>query len=124
MVLSELPGKKCGRPFLLGVTEVQAILRTMRDNGAVVKTSIAIATAMGVVCKRNRSLLKKEGGALKLTKNWAKSILYRMGFVKRRVNMKSKVGVEQFEAQYLFDIKATVEMMEILPKLVNWDQQA
>lgn len=49
-----------------------------------------------------------------------------MGFVKRRGNTKSKVGVEQFEAlktQYPFDIKATVEMMEIPPELViNWDQ--
>ena len=49
-----------------------------------------------------------------------------MGFVKRRGNTKSKVGVEQFEAlktQYLLDIKATVEMMEIPPELViNWDQ--
>ena len=49
-----------------------------------------------------------------------------MGFVKRRGNTTSTVGVEQFEAlktQYLFDIKATVEMMEIPPELViNWDQ--
>ena len=49
-----------------------------------------------------------------------------MGFVKRRGSTKSKVGVEQFEAlktQYPFDIKATVEMMEIPPELViNWDQ--
>ena len=92
----------------------------------VVNTSIAIATGTGVVRKPDRSLLKEEGGPLELTKNWAKSILYRMGFVKRRGNRKSKVGVEQFEAlktQYLFDIKATVEMMEIPPELViNWDQ--
>jgi hypothetical protein len=44
-----------------------------------------------------------------------------MGFVKRRGNTKAKVAVEQFEAlktQYLFDIKAVVEMMEIPPELV------
>ena len=82
VVLNELSGTKCGKPFLLGVTvdaEVQAILKAMCDSGAVVNTSIAIATAMCLVCKRNRSLLKEEGGPLKLTKNWAKSILYRMG---------------------------------------------
>ena len=97
----------------------------MRDNGAVVNTSIAIAIAIGVVRKRDRSLLKEEGGPIELKKNWAKSILHRMGFVKRRRNTKAKVAVEQFEAlktQYLFDIKATVEMMEIPPELViNWN---
>ena len=129
LVVSELPGKKRGRPFLLGEkidVEVQTIIRAMRDSGAVVNTSIAIATAMGVLRKRDKSLLKEEGGPLELSKNWAKSVLHRMGFVKRRGNTKAKVAVEQFEAlktQYLFDIKATVEMMEIPPELViNWDQ--
>ena len=129
VVVSQLTGKRRGRPLLLGETidaEIQTIIKAMRDNGAVVNTSIAIAIAIGVVRKRDRSLLKEEGGPLELTKNWAKSILQRMGFVKRRGNTKAKVAVEQFEAlktQYLFDIKATVEMMEIPPELViNWDQ--
>ena len=129
LVVSHLSGKKRGRPFLLGEkvdAEVQTIIRAMRDSGAVVNTSIAIAVAMGVVRKRDRSLLKEEGGPLELEKNWAKSILHRMGFVKRQGNTKAKVAVEQFEAQktqYLFDIKAVVEMMDIPPELViNWDQ--
>ena len=54
----------------------------MRDNGAVVNTSIAIAIAIGVVRKRDRTLLKEEGGPLELKKAWAKFILQRMGFVK------------------------------------------
>ena len=48
-----------------------------------------------------------------------KSILHRMGFVKRRGNTKVKVAVEQFEAlntQYLVDIKPVV-VMEIPPEL-------
>ena len=129
LVVSELPGKKRGRPFLLGEKfniEIQTIIRTMCDSGAVVNTSIAIAITMGVIRKRDRSLLKEGGGHLELMKNWAKSILRGMGFVKRRGNIKAKVAVEQFEVlktQYLFDIKATVEMMEIPPELViNWDQ--
>ena len=66
----------------------------MRDNGAVVNTSIAIATATGAVHKRDKSLLKENGGSLEqmLMKNWAKSLLYRMGFVKRRGNTKAKVS--------------------------------
>ena len=84
LVMSHLSGKKRGRPFLLGEkidAEVQTIIRAMRDSGAVVNTSIAIAVAMTVVRKRDRSLLK-EGGPLELKKNWAKSILHRMGFAK------------------------------------------
>ena len=127
----KLPSKRRGRPCLLGEKidiEVQTILRAMRDNGAVVNTSIAIATATGVVRKRDKSLLKENGDSLEqmLTKNWAKSLLCRMGFVKRRGNTKAKVPVEHFEvlkSQFLFDIKATVEMQEIPPKLIiNWDQ--
>jgi len=45
---------------------------------------------------------------------------------KRRGNTKAKVDVEQFEAiktQFLFDLKATVEMLEISLNLwFNWDQ--
>lgn len=45
----KLLSKRWGRPCLLGEkidTEVQTILRAMRDNGAVVNTSIAIATVI------------------------------------------------------------------------------
>ena len=129
LAVTELPSKKRRKPFLLGDkidAEVQTILRAMRDSGAVVNTSITIATGTGVVRKRDKSLLKENGGSLELTKNWAKSILYRMGFVKRRGNTKAKVSVLHFEAlktQFLFDIKAVVEMQEIPPELIiNWDQ--
>ena len=91
-----------------------------------VNRAIAIATATGVVRKRDKMSLKENGGSLHLTKNWATSILYRMGSVKRRGNTKCKVSVEQFEMvkkQYLTDIKAVIEMQEIPPELViNWDQ--
>ena len=63
-----------------------------------------------------------------LTRDWGKSILRRMGFVKRRTSTSAKVSVENFEvlkAQYLFDIKVIIEMEEIPYKLViNWDQTA
>lgn len=66
-------------------------------------------------------MLKENGGSFELTKNWAKSILYRMGFVKRRGITISKVSVLHFEAlktPFLFDLKA----VEIPPELtINWD---
>ena len=61
----------------------------------------------------DKSLLKENGGSLQLIKNWAKSILYRMGYVKRRGNTTAKVSVEHLEVlkgQFLFDIQETVEM--------------
>ena len=57
VVVSQLPGKKRGRPFLLGEkidAEIQTFIKAMRDNGAAVNTSIAVAIAIGVVRKRDR----------------------------------------------------------------------
>ena len=54
LAVKELPMKKRGRPCLLRENldaEVQTILKAMRQSGAVVNTSIAIATATGVVSK-------------------------------------------------------------------------
>ena len=54
LAVTKLLSKKWGRPLLLGKkidTEVQTILRAMRDSGAVFNTSIAIATSTGVVHK-------------------------------------------------------------------------
>ena len=116
LAVTELPCKKRGRPFLLREAmdaEVQVIIRSMRDEGAVANTSIAIAVATGVVRKRDRSSLKENGGHLELMKSWGKSLLHRMGFVKRKGNTKCKVPVECFEAlksQFLEDIKVTIEI--------------
>ena len=40
------------------------------------------------------NLLARNGGHIVLTKHWAKHLLGRMGFVKRRASTKAKVGVE------------------------------
>ena len=72
------------------------------------------------------TLLASNGGGVTLTKDWAKYLLCRMGFVKRRGSTKAKVAIEDFEAikeLYLLDIKNVVQMDEIPPDLiVNWDQ--
>lgn len=94
----------------------------MHDSGAVV--NISIATPTGVVHKRDNPLLKENGGALEqmLTKNWAKSLFYRMDLVNRRANPKFQLSILS-KSQFLFDMKATVEMQGIPPELIiNWDQ--
>ena len=61
-----------------------------------------------------------------MTKDWAKYLMERMGFVKRRASTKAKVSVSDFnqlKAQFVFDVKAVIEMEDIPCKLViNWDQ--
>ncbi len=75
---------------------------------------------------KDRCLLASNGGHIILTKSWAKHVLGRMGFVKRRASTKAKVNAEDFAAikeQFLFDVKMAVEMEEIPNDLIiNWDQ--
>ena len=66
------------------------------------------------------------GGHIVLTKSWAKSLLSRMGFVKRRGTTTAKTDVKNFEevkSQFLFDI-CSIAVMEEVPSdlIINWDQ--
>lgn len=127
--IDELPTKKRGRPtLLLEELEVQlkAYLTTLRDNGGVVNTAITLASARGFVIKKDSNLLAENGGHLSLGKNWAKSFLRRVGFVKRKGTTKAKVAVADFESlkrEFVFIVKGVIEMDEVPPQLViNWDQ--
>lgn len=75
--------------------------------------------------KSDRNLLSENGGPITITSNWAKSLLRRMNFVKRRGSSTAKMHVEHFEAlkeQFLLDIRAVKEMEEVPPELIfNWD---
>lgn len=60
-----------------------------------------------------------------MTKEWAKYLLQRMNYVKRRGCSTAKVAVVQIKAQFLFDIQSLVEIEEIPNSLIiNWDQTA
>ena len=65
------------------------------------------------------------GGHIFLMRDWARSLLHRMGFVKRKANTKAKVLVEDFEklkTQFLFDTETFTSLEEIPESLVfNWD---
>ena len=123
-----LPAKKRGRPVALGEDldqQLQAYVCALRSAGAVVNTAIVRAAARGIVSSTNRFQLYEFGGHLTLSKEWGKSVLRRMGFVKRKANTKVKLSVEDFQKKDIFlaDIKAIVTMEEVPPELVlNWDQ--
>uniref|UniRef100_A0A1X7U6Q2 DDE-1 domain-containing protein n=1 Tax=Amphimedon queenslandica TaxID=400682 RepID=A0A1X7U6Q2_AMPQE len=83
------------------------------------------AAATAIVRKTDRNLLADNGGPIIITTGWAKSVLYRLNFVKRRGSSAAKITVSNFEElkqQYLFDFKSVVVMDEIPPQLIfNWD---
>lgn len=65
---------------------------------------------------------------IQITKPWAKSLLTRMGYVKRKCSNAGKISVTRFaelQEVFLADIKAQVLMNDIPDELViNWDQTA
>jgi len=126
--ITELPSKKKGRSLLLGELldgQVQSYIKELRSKGAVVNTAIALACAEGVVMHHDSNLLATNGGHITISKDWAKSLLCRMGYVKRRVSTSAKVPPQDFDKrkeQFLYDAKVLVNYEEIPDSLViNWD---
>ena len=127
--VQELPRMKTGRPLLLPDKldgQVQDYIKELRKRGASVSTAVVVATARGIVLNKDANLLYSNGGGIKLTDEWAKSLLSRMGYVKRKACSKAKVDVEQFEKlkkDFLKDIKSIITMDEIpLDLIINFDQ--
>jgi hypothetical protein len=50
----------------------------------VIKSQIVIAAAKGIIIGNDKTLLAENGGSIDISKTWAKSLLKRMNFVKRR----------------------------------------
>ena len=100
----------------------------MRARGVPIGTSVVIGMGREILLKHNKSHLEEYGGVINLNKEWAKSILCRMGFTKRKANSKSKVlptNFEEIKCNYLSDIQSIVVMEDVPPELViNWDHTA
>ena len=95
----DLPHMKTGRPLLLRDEldgQVQKYIKELRSRGTAVNSSVVIAAAEGIVMNKDANILCENCG-IKLTEDWAKSLLNRMGYVKRRACRKAKVDVEHFE---------------------------
>ena len=132
--IKELPRKKQGRPLLLPDEldhQVQEYIKDLRKRGLPVNTAVVIAAAEGILMNKNASLMSKNGDGgikVKLTDDWAKSLLKRMGYVKRKACSKAKVNVERYDQlkdEFLLEIKVIVTMDEIPPELIiNFDQTA
>ena len=126
-----LPLKTQGRPLLLGVELDQAVqeyITSLRAIGGVVNTAIVIAAAEGIVSTRDASKLTSHGGHIEITSTWAKSLLSRMSYVKRKCSNTGKVPTPLFNEiknVFLADVTAEVIMNDIPDDLIiNWDQTA
>ena len=130
-VISSLPTKEQGRPLLLGPEldrAVQDYVKAVRTVGGVINTEIVMAAAEGIIAARDLGKLREHGGHIHITKAWAKSLLVRMGYVKRKCSNAGKTSVLHFKElqdAFLTDIQAEVVMNDIPHELIiNWDQTA
>ena len=103
--------------------KVQKFLKVARSRGAVINTSIAIATASGFIKRSNDEPLKH----LPLERPWAQNLFRQMGYVRRfattgKVKLPQDVKREA-ELLYIHDIVNLIETHKI-PKsmVVNLDQ--
>ena len=108
--VTELHGKKRGRPPTLPeeiVTYVMKYIHAVHEAGGVINTAIVIGAASGIVRRLRPELLECNGGyvVLPMKKDWAKYLLSKMKFVKRKATTKkSKVTASTFdEIKKLFD---------------------
>lgn len=118
------------RPLLLGReldNEVKRRLTSLRENGGVVNTSIAVATATGIVKRKAPHLLKQNGGHLEISKSWAQSFFRRTGFCKRhattgKLPLPQPFILEQRKrfAQEIGRLAAEHSIPETM--IINWDQ--
>ena len=61
-----------------------AMIKAMRESGAVINYSIMTAVATGLIMANDRTLLKEYGGTIQLGFKWCESISRRLKFVKRK----------------------------------------
>ena len=126
--ISELPIKIKGRP-LLGRKldeEVQEYVLKLRDHGYPINTFIVIAVAKGLGEVMDLTRLAKYGGPATLTVPWAKSLLKRMDFTKRRATTMSNPltgDLVDIKQSLLAEVFKTLEFNDISPELIfKWDQ--
>ena len=124
-----LPTKSQGRPLLLGKEldeSVQEYIKATRVAGGVVNTAIVMAAAVGIASSSDVMKLKSHGGHIDITKSWAKSLLSRMGYTKRKCSNAGKIASANFaeiKRNFLADIQAQVLLNNIPNELIiNWDQ--
>ena len=127
--ITELSEKQRGRPLLIGKeleSQVKRIIQELRVANRTVNTTIVLATARGVTLAKYANLLAENGCSIDLSKDRAKRLLSRMGYVKRKATSKvtiSSTELESLKVRFLNDIRTVVSLEEIpMELIINWDQ--
>ena len=84
--VNALSVQKHVKPPLLGEkldTHLQQLIGDMRSRGTAIETSVVIGVGMGILLKHKKSTVE-------LSKEWAKSVLCRIGYTKRKTNREYK----------------------------------
>ena len=97
--IKQVAKKRRGRPLTLGNLDekVQQYITAFRKAGTPVNARVVLAATEGIVKATDRTLLFENGG-LKLSLNWAYSLLRRVGYGKRKATTKARTALsgEQF----------------------------
>ena len=99
IVVHSIPQKKRGRPLLLGNElddRVKRYIKDVRAAGTPIDTTVVMASGETIV-RTDKKLLKENGGPINITKSWAKLLLSRIGYVKRKACSTAKVEPLQYE---------------------------
>ena len=128
-ILTEVASKPRGRTKILNDEfdkDVCDYIRSLREEGGVINSSIVQSVGRGVVLSKQKTLLPEYGGSLELSREWARSILDRLNFRKRKATKGVKHLPEDFEKtkrEYLDPIDKVIKENNISDQLViNWDQ--
>ena len=100
VVVTTLQTKDRGRPVLLRVELdglVQEFVNNLRAASGVVNSLVVMGATEAIVSHRDISKLFFHGGHIEITKTWAKSLLQRMGFVKRKCSTSGKISLVRFD---------------------------
>ena len=120
-----IPAKRRGRPLMLGIVDkkIRDFLIALRHRGGVVKSTIAIAAAKGLIQSSSDPDLKR----IKINTSWTQSLFRRMGFV-RRMATTAKMPTpdkarREIELVFMHKIVQKVEKRNIRHSLIiNADQ--
>ena len=119
--VTSIASRKRGRSLALWDVDedVQKFITALRKSGTPVNTPVILAAAEGIIKSRDRTLLVEHGGHIRLTKNWAVSLMQRMNFVKRRGSTKAKIKLsdKEFTCKYLSQIVKLAHEKKVPPQL-------
>ena len=124
-----LPKGQRGRPVLLGKEwdgKAKAYVSAVRKSGGSVSTKLVIAGTKGLLQAAKPPILAEHGGSVTIDKTWARSLLDRMGYTKRKATKGIKnrpTDLDEIAGKFHRRIGRRVRKFDIPdPLIINWDQ--